>query len=59
LHIVAESISARGITGVAFRPFHDGPEPISFSAVWSPYNQSQTLRHLLDLARKLGQRVIS
>jgi DNA-binding transcriptional LysR family regulator len=43
--------------GVVFLPFVDEPEPVPFSAVWSPYNQSATLRNLLDLARKMGRSV--
>lgn len=42
-------------SGVIFLPFVDEPEPIAFSAVWSPYNQSAILRNLLDLARKMGE----
>ena len=41
--------------GIAFRPFRDEPEPVPYSAVWSPYNQGPTLRSLLDLARKMGR----
>lgn len=36
--------------GIAAREIADEPETIAFSAVWSPYNQNQTLRNLLDLA---------
>lgn len=43
------------IAGVALLPITDEPEPVVFSAVWSPYNQSQTLRNLLDLAGKMGR----
>jgi hypothetical protein len=28
---------------------------LGFSAIWLPYNQSTTLRNLLDLARKMGR----
>lgn len=53
--VATESVSVMGMPGVVFRPFHDEADPIPFSAVWSPYNQSQTLRHLLDLARDLAR----
>jgi len=42
-------------TGVALLPITDEPEPVVFSAIWSPYDQSQTLRNLLDLAAKMGR----
>lgn len=37
-------------SGIAARDIADEPETVAFSAVWSPYNQNQTLRNLLDLA---------
>lgn len=43
------------IPGVVFRPFRDEPEPVPFSAVWSPYNQSATLQNLLDMANAIGR----
>lgn len=42
-------------SGVVFVPFADEPEPVPFSAVWSPFNQSATLRNLLDLANEMGR----
>lgn len=41
--------------GVALLPITDEPDPIVFSAIWSPYDQSQTLRNLLDLAGRMGR----
>lgn len=41
--------------GVALLPITDEPAPIVFSAIWSPFDQSQTLRNLLDLAGKMGR----
>jgi len=38
------------IGGVVFLPFSDEPEPVGFSAVWSPHNRNPALRELLDLA---------
>lgn len=53
--IVAAASSLLPTLGVAFLPITDEPEPIAFSAVWSPYNQSATLRNLLNLASELGR----
>lgn len=53
--IETEAASVMRTPGVVFRPFQDELEPIPFSAVWSPYNQSQTLHNLLDLARRMGR----
>lgn len=44
-------------SGVVFVPFADEPEPVPFSAVWSPYNRSAALRNLLDLASKMGRSI--
>ena len=38
--------------GVAFKPILDEPEPLTFSAVWSPHNRSRPLRDLLALAQR-------
>lgn len=37
-------------SGVVFLPFADEPEPVPFSAIWSPFNRSAALRNLLTLA---------
>lgn len=42
-------------SGVVFVPFADEPEPVPFSAVWSPFNQGAALRNLLDLASAMGR----
>ena len=42
-------------SGVAFVPFADEPEPVPFSAIWSPFNRSATLRNLLNLAGKISR----
>ena len=55
--IAGEAAGLIDIPGVTFRPFHDEPEPVPFSAVWSPYNQGATLRNLLDLAGKMGRSI--
>ncbi|MFG1265001.1 LysR family transcriptional regulator [Xanthobacter aminoxidans] len=53
--VVGQAAALIEVPGVVFRPFRDEPEPVPFSAVWSPYNQSTTLRNLLDLAGKMGR----
>ncbi|GAA5542273.1 MULTISPECIES: LysR family transcriptional regulator [Brucella] len=53
--IAGQAAGLVDIPGVVFRPFRDEPEPIPFSVVWSPYNQSATLRNLLDLAGRMGR----
>ena len=55
--IVGASTALLPTSGVIFLPFADEPDPVPFSAVWSPYNQSTTLRNLLDLARRMGRSV--
>lgn len=41
--------------GVVFLPFLDEPEPVPFSAVWSPHNRSAALRNLLNLANRMSR----
>ena len=53
--IVAAASSLLPTPGVRFLPVTDEPEQVAFSAVWSPYNQSTTLRNLLSLASELGR----
>lgn len=54
--IVGAATSLLPTSGVVFLPFADEPEPVPFSAVWSPFNRSATLRNLLTLANELGRR---
>ncbi|MCO8028458.1 LysR family transcriptional regulator [Brevundimonas diminuta] len=42
-------------SGVTFLPFADEPEPVPFSAVWSPFNRSAALHNLLSLANEMGR----
>jgi DNA-binding transcriptional LysR family regulator len=42
-------------SGVALLPITDEPGHVVFSAIWSPFDQSRTLRNLLDLACKMGR----
>lgn len=53
--IAGQATALVDIPGVVFRPFRDEPDPVPFSAVWSPYNQSATLRNLLDMASAMGR----
>jgi DNA-binding transcriptional LysR family regulator len=50
--IVGAATALLPTSGVVFLPFADEPEPITFSAVWSPSNRSAALRNLLNLANK-------
>jgi DNA-binding transcriptional LysR family regulator len=43
------------VPGVIFLPILDEPEPVVFSAVWSPGNRSPALRAFLDLAEKTAR----
>lgn len=50
--LASEATSRIAMSGVAFIPILDEPEPITFGAVWSPHNNGKALRGLLDIARK-------
>ncbi|MBX6178928.1 LysR family transcriptional regulator [Pseudomonas aeruginosa] len=52
--IAGEATTLLHAPGVTFLPILDEPEPLPFSAIWSPYNRSPALRSLLDLAREMG-----
>ena len=41
--------------GVVLVPITDEPEPVTFSAVWSPHNRNALLRNLLALAHEMGR----
>ncbi|WP_308219994.1 LysR family substrate-binding domain-containing protein [Nitratireductor sp. ZSWI3] len=51
--ITTESTASVPVSGLAFRPIADEPEQADFHAVWSPYNRSQAVRDLLDLAARM------
>jgi len=53
--IVGAATALLPTSGVALLPFADEPEPITFSAVWSPSNRSAALRNLLTLASDIGR----
>ena len=51
--IAGEATELIHTPGVMFLPIADEPEPVPFSAVWSPFNRSVALRKLLDLAARM------
>ena len=53
--LTSEAATQVPFPGVVFRPILDDPEPIIFSALWSPHNRSQALLHLLALAQRKSQ----
>ncbi len=53
--IVGAAAAILPTTGIVFLPFADEPEPVAFSAVWSPFNRSAALRNLLTLATDMGR----
>ena len=55
--IVGAATSLLQTSGVVFVPFADEPEPVPFSAVWSPFNRSAALHNLLTLASDMGRLV--
>jgi DNA-binding transcriptional LysR family regulator len=55
LTLTSEAIMQILFPGVVFRPLLDEPEPITFSAVWSPHNRSRALHDLLTLAQRRGR----
>lgn len=55
--IVGAATSLLPTSGISFLPFADEQEPVAFSAVWSPFNRSATLRNLLTLANDMGRLV--
>lgn len=52
--IVGGATSPMHAPGLTFLPILDEPEPLPFSAVWSPHNRSAALRNLLDLAGEMN-----
>lgn len=51
--VLGAAASMSPAPGVVFASIADEPEPVSFSAVWSPFNRSAALRNLLSLAGKM------
>ena len=50
--LTSEAAAQVSFPGVVFRPILDDPEPITFSALWSPHNRSRALKDLLALAQR-------
>ncbi|MCX8996501.1 LysR substrate-binding domain-containing protein [Rhizobiaceae bacterium BDR2-2] len=57
--IVGAATALLPTTGIVFLPFADEPEPVAFTAVWSPFNRSATLQNLLTLASNMGRHRVS
>lgn len=53
--IAGAATSLLPTSGVVFLPITDEPEPVAFSAIWSPFNQGAALRNLLTLASEIGR----
>jgi DNA-binding transcriptional LysR family regulator len=53
--LTSEAAAQVSFPGIVFRPILDEPEPITFSALWSPHNRSQALLHLLALAQRKSE----
>jgi len=53
--LTSEATPQASFPGVVFRPILDEPEPITFSAVWSPHNRSRALKDLLALAQRKSE----
>ncbi|MCM2506049.1 LysR substrate-binding domain-containing protein [Aureimonas altamirensis] len=53
--VIVASSALSPVSGVVFLPITDEPEPVAFSAVWSPHNRSAALRNLLALAKDTSQ----
>lgn len=51
--IVGAATALLPTTGIVFLPFADEPEPVAFTAVWSPLNRSAALKNLLNLANNM------
>jgi DNA-binding transcriptional LysR family regulator len=51
--IVGAATALLPTTGIVFLPFTDEPEPVAFTAVWSPFNRSAALKNLLNLANNM------
>ena len=53
--LTSEAAAQASFPGVVFRHILDEPEPITFSALWSPHNRSQALLDLLALAQRKSE----
>ncbi|TAH68605.1 MAG: LysR family transcriptional regulator [Rhodopseudomonas palustris] len=57
--LTSEAAARVPFPGVVCHPILDEPDRIPFSALWSPHNRSQALRHLLALAHQKSAAQIS
>jgi DNA-binding transcriptional LysR family regulator len=55
--VVGAATSLLQTSGVVFLSITDEPEPVAFSAIWSPFNQGAALRNLLTLASEMERLV--
>lgn len=55
--IVGAATALLATSGVVYLPIEDEPEPVAFSAVWSPFNQGAAVRNLLSLASEMDRLV--
>lgn len=53
--IVGAATALLPTTGIVFLPFADEPEPVAFTAVWSPFNRSAIMKNLLNLANDMSR----
>ncbi|MCA1866576.1 LysR family transcriptional regulator [Agrobacterium genomosp. 3] len=53
--IVGAATAQLPTTGIVFLPYTDEPEPVAFTAVWSPFNRSAALKNLLKLASNMSR----
>lgn len=53
--VIGAASSLLPTSGVVFLPITDEPEPVAFSAVWSPHSRSVALRNLLGLADNMSR----
>lgn len=53
--VVGAATSLLTTSGVVFLPIADEPEPVAFSAVWSPFDQGAVVRNLLNLASEMDR----
>lgn len=55
--IAGEATTLLHAAGVTFLPILDEPQPLPFSAIWSPHNRSPALRSLLNLAERMRHEI--
>ena len=53
--IVGAATALLPMSGIVFLLIADEPKPFAFTAVWSPFNRSATLKNLLTLANNMSR----